>query len=139
MNFSAYTKDANGNYTQKITSTVFPFSASALLDERLNEAVIHTINDSVQSYKPTTEVMIEATDGTNTKNYYYIVSNDIAQELPNGSGKYKHEIYLIERTKLLEGIYCQSLTFTNTKGNVYTNNPVNVVPIDTINNEDGYT
>lgn len=34
--------------------------------------------------------------------------------------KFKHELYLIERTKLLEGTYCQSLTFTNPKGNVYT-------------------
>ncbi|MBQ7760449.1 MAG: hypothetical protein IJ400_00180 [Clostridia bacterium] len=26
---------------------------------------------------------------------------------------YKHDIYLIERTKLLEGIVCQSIAFTN--------------------------
>ena len=34
-----------------------------------------------------------------------------------GKGTYTHELYLIERTKLLEGILCQSMTFTNTLGN----------------------
>lgn len=36
---------------------------------------------------------------------------------------YKHDLYLIERTKLLEGIVCQSITFTNTLGHNYLNNP----------------
>ena len=29
---------------------------------------------------------------------------------------YTHDLYLVERTKLLEGILCQSLTFTNSLG-----------------------
>lgn len=33
---------------------------------------------------------------------------------------YKHKIYLVERTKLLEGTLCQSITFTNPLGNNYT-------------------
>ncbi len=130
MKFLAYTKDANGEYTveSKIQNTVFPFSSSALLDERLNEAILYVYTNEIELYKPTTEIKVVADDGTNTKEYYYIVSSDISQELPNGSGRYKHEIHLLERTKLLEGIYCQSLCFTNPKGNVYTNNPLNVRP-----------
>ena len=37
---------------------------------------------------------------------------------------YKHDLYLIEPTKLLEGILCQSLTFTNVLTKIYTNNPL---------------
>ena len=44
---------------------------------------------------------------------YFIVAGDNSIEYPAGSGRYKHDLYLIERTKLLEGIYCSSLTFTN--------------------------
>ena len=37
---------------------------------------------------------------------------------------YKHDLYLIEPTKLLEGILCQSLSFTNTLGTAYLESPV---------------
>ena len=48
-----------------------------------------------------------------------VVASDNVTELPAGSGKYKHELYLIERTKLLEGYIGQSLTFTNALGKIY--------------------
>lgn len=115
-NFSAYIKNSNGEYVKIEGKSAFTFSSSALLDERLDEAYLHTYNSPVECYKPTSEIRIDITDGATTKSYYYIIATDRSQELPNGSGKYKHEIHLLERTKLLEGIYCQSLTFTNAKG-----------------------
>lgn len=50
---------------------------------------------------------------------YFIVASDNASEIIPGSGRFEHEIYLIERTKLLEGFICDSLTFTNPNGLVY--------------------
>lgn len=47
------------------------------------------------------------------------IANDRGIETPVGSGRYNHEIYLIERTKLLERYICDSLTFTNPLGNNY--------------------
>ncbi len=138
--FNAYTKDSGGNYTQAINGKLtFTFSNSLLLDERLNEAYLYIVRSSIPYFEPTTEIKVVVNDGTNEKPYYFIIASDRAQELPNGSGKYKHEIHLLERTKLLEGIYCQSITFTNSQGNVYTKNPLNVRPVDASNSEDGYT
>jgi hypothetical protein len=131
-NFSAYIKNTNGEYVKIEGKSAFTFSSSALLDERLDEAYLYTYNSPVETYKPTSEIRVDVTDGATTKSYYYIIATDRSQELPNGSGKYKHEIHLLERTKLLEGIYCQSLTFTNARGNVYTNNPLNVRPTQKI-------
>lgn len=54
------------------------------------------------------------------KTFEMIVASDNALERPVGSGKYNHELYLIELTKLLEGVVCDSLTFTNALGNNYT-------------------
>ena len=131
MTFNAFTKDTNGDYI-KIENTVFPFSSSALLDERLNEAILHICTNRVIAYEPTTEIKVVADDGTNTKDYYYIVARDISQELPNGSGNYKHELHLIERTKLLEGIYCQSLCFTNPRGHGFTKLDIQDFSVDNV-------
>lgn len=50
---------------------------------------------------------------------YFIVASDNAAERPVGSGRFEHEIYLIERTKILEGFIGDSLTFTNPTATVY--------------------
>lgn len=50
---------------------------------------------------------------------YFIVASDNASEIIPGSGKFEHEIYLIERTKLLEGFIGDSLTFTNPNAKIY--------------------
>ena len=123
-NISVYTPDITGQALDgKLT---FTFSKSALLDERLDEAYLFIVDSRTPSFEPTTELTVYVTETVNDtfkrKNYHYIVASDRSQEQPNGSGYYKHEIHLIERTKLLEGIYCSSLTFTNSKGNTYTNN-----------------
>lgn len=49
----------------------------------------------------------------------FIVASDSSAERVVGSGKYQHEIYLIERTKILEGFIGDNLTFTNPLGATY--------------------
>lgn len=51
---------------------------------------------------------------------YFILATDNSVEKPIGSGKFEHQIYLIELTKILEGFIGDSITFTNTLGNNYT-------------------
>lgn len=129
-NFRVYIKE-NGEYKPLNNGTsIFPLNFGQLLDERLDEAYLHIVNSDEPIYKTLTEIKIELVEEAHTESEkiskvcYYIVANDKAYEMPVGSGKYKHEIYLIERTKLLEGIYCQSLTFTNSKGNSSLKNPI---------------
>ena len=99
---------------QKINATpVFPFSVGELLDERLDEAYITLYDSPVEHYPRLTEIRATINDGTNEKQEYFIIASDTSLELPAGSGIYKHDLYLIERTKLLEGIFCSSITFTN--------------------------
>lgn len=119
VNFTAYIKNSSGDWEQLKGKTAFTLSNSALLDERLDEGYLHVIGSPIECYKPTSEIKVSVYDGVEEKSFYYIIGSDRSQELPNGSGKYTHEIHLLERTKLLEGIYCQSLTFTNDKGNTY--------------------
>ena len=80
-----------------------------LLDERLDEAKL-TFFSNVEHYAPLSEVEIIFTSGSI---YNFVLANDNSAEYPAGSGRYKHEAYLIERTKLLDGILCSSITFTN--------------------------
>lgn len=118
-NFKAQYKNEAGEWTSM--HAVFPFSYGNFLDERLNEAYLHIWQDPNSIYNPGTEMCITWTEGEETP-MYYVVARDSAMECPIGSGKYKHDIYLIERTKLLEGLIGQTITFTNAKGNLYTQN-----------------
>ena len=97
---------------------VYPFSFKNVLDESLDEATI-TCYSETETYlcgtEVTVEVTSETTNETTIKTYYYVVSSDNAIETPVGSGQYRHDVGLIEETKMLEGIICPSLTFTNTK------------------------
>ena len=52
------------------------------------------------------------------KEILMLVAEDNATEYPSGSNKYNHNIYLIEITKLLEGFIGDSITFTNSLGQV---------------------
>lgn len=60
-----------------------------------------------------------------------IIANDRAVEVPVGSGRYNHEIYLIELTKLMERFIGDSLTFTNALGNKFLDGAVFSQPTDT--------
>lgn len=56
---------------------------------------------------------------TETRTITCVVSNDKSVESPVGSGRYNHQLYLIELTKILEGFIGDSITFTNALGNDY--------------------
>lgn len=120
----------DGEYQPIQATPVFPFSWGELLDERLDEAYITLYDSPEKTYKRLTDVEVTITNGPRVKKEYFIIASDNSYELPVGSGKYKHDIYLIERTKLLEGIYCSSITFTNSKGNIYTENTYRAPWID---------
>lgn len=110
-------KDGNGrDVWGYIDGTpVFPLGIGELLDERLNEAYITIVNSKTPVFRPCTEIMVTVKEGEAIKKqYYFIVARDDAAEMPIGSGMYKHDLYLIERTKLLEGVLGQTVTFTNT-------------------------
>lgn len=106
----AFTLEIKQGNTWQTVTAVYPLTIGELLDERLDEANV-VFYSTVASYKPLTEVRITFENQGGTE--HFILANDASAEYPAGSGKYKHEAYLIERTKLLEGILCQSLTFTN--------------------------
>ncbi len=110
--FGLYFKD---DTEWKELSAVFPFTTGELLDERLDEATVIFFS-SQKSYKPLTEFKAVFSDGDPE---YFILANDNSAEMPSGSGRYRHEVYLIERTKLLEGYLCPSITFTNEKKRDY--------------------
>lgn len=118
--------------------SVFPLNIGQLLDEKLNEAYVTIVKSKIPYFKPTTEMQAVVTNGNKTNRYYFIVARDDAVELPNGSGEYRHDLYLIERTKWLEGILGQTITFTNTGKNIYTANAVPVIPVGADSNSEGY-
>ena len=114
----------NGNYSLVNGKIVMPFNFGMLLDERLDEGYINLVGCSKDKFRPYTPFKVELyEDESLEKSIYFVLANDNGYEYPRGTNKYTHELYLIERTKWLEAFYCQSLVFTNTKGNVYTNNP----------------
>lgn len=110
---------------------VFPFSFGKLLDERLNEAYVTLYNSSTKEFRPTEDIKVVITysDGISSTQYYIIARDDAKEQTP-GKGKYKHQLYLVERTKLLEGVVCQSITFTNARGVDYEFGKSSVKPED---------
>lgn len=121
--FKPYTKKAikasvnyriPGNFEEVEATPVYPLGIGNFLDERLDEAYITIYNSSTEHYKAKTICKVEIYEGEKVAaTKFYIIGNDNSIELPVGSGKYKHDLFLIEPTKLLEGVVCQSLTFTN--------------------------
>lgn len=103
-------------------TTIFPLDYCNLLDERLDEAYLSVVNDTNKYYRPNQLLKIEITNDSEQVTKYFLTARDDSVELPVGSGKYKHKLYLIEPTKELEGVICQSLTFTNQKSELYLEN-----------------
>lgn len=93
---------------------VFPLSYSNLLDERLDEGALTLYKSRTKTFPINGEIAIEC----GGKSTFWRIAGDSAVEYPNGSGVYKHSLQIIEETKWLEGFVCQSITFTNTKGNL---------------------
>ena len=91
----------------------FPFKVSNLLDEQLDEASLTLIGVPDKIFKPLTAVTVTVTSGNQTQTYSMLVAEDKADEIPSGSDKYKHELYLIEQTKFLECFVVRNLGFVN--------------------------
>ncbi len=122
-NFSVYVKQTKGEFKGQYKSirgeanAVFPFSFGQLLDEQLDEAHLVIKYSPIEYYEPLTEFKIELKqEGVVKKTLYMVVAQDKTREFPIGKKVYEHTLYLIERTKLLEGLLCQSITFTNSLG-----------------------
>lgn len=130
MNSIQFHIKQNGTWQRLNATPVFPFSIGELLDERLDEAYITVYDCPLEHLPRLSEIRATIYNGNKTKQEFFIIASDGSIELPAGSGRYKHDIYLIERTKLLEGIFCSSLTFTNSKGNPYTTTASKAVPYD---------
>ena len=89
----------------------FPLKWSALLDEQLDEATLELVRVPVENFEPLLDVVIKVwndSDETRVITHNMLVANDDAHEIPVGSGKYNHTLYLIEETKYLEGFYVRS-------------------------------
>lgn len=121
------------NGTDFTSNVTYPVNYSDLLDESLDQAFIQ-MRTTEKEFNILSDVHIVIIDGTGeqlTKDY--IISRDKAIEIPIGSGIYKHEIELIERTKLLEGFIVDSISFNNVLAKNIS--PSNVTPIEQLKEE----
>jgi len=120
-----YTVTINGkDYTHK---TVFPLKTGNLLDEQLDEANIQLVLCKEDRFDLLSKVKITVKTEHNDilsseKEHYFIIANDRATLMIKDKMLYRHELYLLEETKLLEGLIGDSIVFTNTLGNLYTLN-----------------
>lgn len=99
----------------------FPIKWQELLDERLDEGCFTLLQVDTPNFKPLTDVKIIIKDDKDEilKEMDFLISNDKAEQIPSGSTKYNHEIFVIELTKWLEGFMCRSIGFTNSLGRIY--------------------
>lgn len=118
----------SGESWKEVKTPVFPLNFGELLDERLDELYL-TVYSEQETYGMTDIFYIKLYEnGELAKEIYMVAGGDKSVNTPIGTVQYKHELYLIEATKLLEGIPCQSLTFTNDLGKTYTANSKYVIP-----------
>lgn len=119
------------NYTKLVP---FPIKWSNLLDEQLDEANITIIRSKRKIFKPFTLVSIKLWNSApgkenKIKEFNMFVAMDNAVETPPGSKRYNHTLYLIEETKLLEGIFPRSHGYVNPLVRNYGNVQMTVPPI----------
>lgn len=111
------------DYTHRVP---FPIKWSQLLDEQLDEASLMLIRTKTKNIPPLTDVVItmwNEKDPSVTQTLNMLVASDKSDEIPAGSGRYNHEMYLIEQTKYLEGFLCRSQGYVNSLGRIYTSDP----------------
>lgn len=132
MAIITFTTKLNGKPYPK---SVFPLKTGNLLDEQLDEAYLTMVLCKEEHFDMLTRVQIDARTKnaygqvTSEKSFYYVIANDRSVLTIKDKKLYKHEIYLIEETKLLEGLVGDSIVFTNTLGNIYTLNAPLSTPI----------
>lgn len=121
----------NGEYVDCTSQVPFPIKWASLLDEQLDESSLTILNASTSVIKPMTNVKVEVWNEqspTDIITKHFIVSEDKADELPVGSGKYKHLLSLIEETKYLERFIVRSHGYINDLGRLYANGAVAAKP-----------
>lgn len=126
--------DAQGNPTQnwvELSGSLMPFGAANYLDERIDEAYITIRGSEIAFFKPTTEIVVsifyfyedDSGDSGRAPDLCYVVASDDAQDCPINYGRneqlYRHELCLVEITKLLEGCEAEASMYTNTSGTAY--------------------
>lgn len=120
-----FTVSINGKLYPK---AVFPLKTADLLDEQLDEAYLTMVLCKEEHFDMLSRVQINARTKnaygqiTSEKSFNYVIANDRSVLTIKDKKLYKHEIYLIEETKLLEGLIGDSIVFTNTLGNMYLDN-----------------
>ena len=126
------------NYTAK---TVNPDKFSYVLDETLDECTLGLRRvKKKEIFPPATPVEVHVKNivsfgasvvSSEEKVFFYLVASDSVTENPAGSGRYDHDLSLVEPTKYAEMIVCNTQTVTNDIGRVYTANQVQVTPQET--------
>lgn len=113
--FDVYHYDPQSKKWIHIENVAFPLGTGDFLDERLDECYV-TFYNGVKHYTSSTvfKIILDE-DGTETV-LYYVLDSDSSNEIKVGAGLYKHNLHLIEPTKLLEGVLCQTICFTNELG-----------------------
>lgn len=114
--FEIFVYDNLAKTWSEIPNVAFPLGTGDYLDERLDECYV-TFYNGVNHYTSSTvfKIIVDE-DGTETV-LYYVLDSDSSNEIKVGAGLYKHTLHLLEPTKLLEGILCQTICFTNELGN----------------------
>lgn len=124
-----FTVSINGKLYPK---AVFPLKTADLLDEQLDEAYLTMVLCKEEHFDMLSRVQINAKTKnaygqiTSEKSFNYVIANDRSVLTIKDKKLYKHEIYLIEETKLLEGLVGDSIVFTNALGNLYLENKIPV-------------
>lgn len=124
-----FTVSINGKLYPK---AVFPLKTADLLDEQLDEAYLTMVLCKEEHFDMLSRVQINARTKnaygqiTSEKSFNYVIANDRSVLTIKDKKLYKHEIYLIEETKLLEGLAGDSIVFTNALGNLYLENKIPV-------------
>lgn len=123
MNYNHYKVEIDG---RDCTAQVpFPIKFSQLLDEQLDEASISIIRTKRKMFNPLTPVKLTLWNGNTPSEDIVldmVVASDKANELPVGSGKFNHELYLIEETKILEGFIVRSHGYVDSLAKSYNAN-----------------
>ena len=131
------------------SNCIMPAKYNEHLDEQLDMATVSVFGVTTEIFKPFCKVTITA-EGAPRENEptitrYYRLMEDRADESPVGTGKYRHDLTLIEETKFLEGFLVESLCVTNAGGRKYTKVTPTIetsqgdVPVDILFTDDNKT
>lgn len=108
--------EKDGQLVDFTSNVFFPIKWTEILDEQLDEGVLTLVNCDVDIFKPLSRVEISLWNESapnEVKEIVMLVSSDSAEEMPVGSGKFKHSLSIIEETKFLEGFICRSQGYVN--------------------------